>query len=69
MSGMRLDLKMWRLKNGYRQEDVAKTMGMSRVTYQSIELGKRDGRQSFWERLQKAYDIPDAEMWLLMKKQ
>ena len=66
---MRLNLKMWRLSKKLNQAEVAETMGMSRVTYQSIELGKRDGRQSFWERLQKAYDIPDADMWLLMKKQ
>ncbi|MBO7735973.1 MAG: helix-turn-helix transcriptional regulator [Methanobrevibacter sp.] len=68
MTTIRLGFKAWRVRHGYRQEDVAQKMGMSRITVQSIELGKRDGRQSFWERFQETFQVEDKDMWELMKK-
>jgi transcriptional regulator with XRE-family HTH domain len=51
------------------QEEFCERIGFSRGAYSAIESGKRDGRQSFWVALQKAFDIPDAEMWNLKKNE
>ena len=65
---MRTNLKLFRVKNGLSQEDIAFKIGCGRATYASVETGKRNGTNSFWLALQKAFSIPDSEMWGLIKR-
>ena len=64
---MRDNLKAYRVQRRLNQADVARAMGCTRQTYAAVEAGTRDGRQAFWNDLQKALDVPDAEMWNLQK--
>lgn len=64
---MRTNLKILRVKNNLTQEEMANRIGCTRTTYSSIEKGERNGRQSFWVNLQKAFDIPDNELWGYIK--
>ena len=66
---MRMNLKIFRVKKNMSHEEIAQRIGFSRAAYSAIEAGKREGRQAFWESLQKAFDIPDAEMWALKKNE
>jgi len=65
---MRTNLKLLRVKHGLTQEGMAEKIGCTRCTYAAIETGARNGRKFFWQSLQKAFGIPDAEMWLLQKQ-
>ena len=49
------------------QEEFSKKIGVSRVMYSSIELGRRHGGLSFWTMFQKAFSVPDCDMWNLIK--
>ena len=64
----RTNLKVFRVKLKLSQEQIAEKIGCRRATYAAIESGKRNGRQSFWVELQKAFNIPDDELWGLMKR-
>lgn len=64
---MRMNLKLFRTKRDLTQGEIADKIGCERGTYAAIENGSRSGRQSFWEKLQKAFEIPESEMWELMK--
>ena len=66
---MRLNLKVFRVKHGMTQEKIAERIGHTRASYSAIEAGKRNGREAFWNALQKAFNIPDAEMWALKKNE
>lgn len=50
-----------------KQAEIAEMCGVSRNTYRYIEQGKRDGSQAFWRKLQREFNVPDSEMYLLMK--
>lgn len=65
----RTNLKVFRIKQGLTQAEIAKKIGCNRTTYAEIENGKRSGRESFWQKLQEAFSIPDAEIWELTKKE
>ena len=65
---MRTTLKLLRVKHNLTQEEMADKIGVSRCTYAAIENGTRNGRDFFWESLQKAFNIPDEDMWKLKKK-
>lgn len=62
---MRKNLKLFRVKQDLTQAEIAAKIGCTRATYSAIESGSRDGRKTFWRDLQKAFGIPDAEMWSL----
>ena len=64
---MRTNLKLFRVKKRFSQEEFAACIGCTRATYSSIESGSRDGRFVFWRDLQAAFGIPDAEMWAVIK--
>lgn len=64
---MRTNLKVLRVKHKLSQEQMAEKLGYRRATYSAIENGKRTGRQAFWLDFQKAFDIPDSELWGYMK--
>lgn len=66
---MRTNLKVFRVKRNLSQEQMADKIGCNRVTYSAIENGRRNGKQSFWVAFQKAFDIPDNEVWQLIKNE
>lgn len=66
---MRENLKDFRLKQRMSQEEFAKSIGYSRVMYQQVESGVRDGTLDFWNAIQERFVLPDAEMWALTKKE
>ena len=63
---MRKNLKIFRIKQNLSQTEISDRIGCSRATYAAIESGSRCGRQTFWADLQKAFELPDSEMWPLM---
>lgn len=64
---MRKNLKLFRVAHNLTQEEIADKIGFARATYSAIEKGRRNGKQPFWESLQKTFKIPATEMWELMK--
>lgn len=64
---MRENLKDFRLKQRMSQEEFAKAIGYSRVMYQQVESGVRDGTLGFWNAIKERFALPDAEMWALTK--
>lgn len=64
---MRTNLKVFRVKQKLSQEEIAKKCGCKRATYSAIECGTRSGKGTFWSNFQTAFNVPDAEMWELMK--
>lgn len=66
---MRINLKVFRIKQHMTQKEISARLGYSRATYAAIENGVRNGRYYFWADLQAAFDVTDAEMWELMKNE
>lgn len=64
----RTNLKLLRVKSKLSQEQMAEKIGCTRATYSAIECGSRNGRDTFWQDFQKAFDIPDQELWGYMKR-
>lgn len=64
---MRLNLKLFRVKHKLNQSEIAKKIGVTRQTYAHIEQGKRMGNHHFWNNLQTVFNVPDDEMYKLMK--
>lgn len=62
---MRTELKVLRVKNNLTQKDIATKLGISYPTYNLIEQGKRKGSTDFWRKMQKLFNLSDAEMWQL----
>lgn len=46
---------------------MAEKLEVCKATYNFVETGKRQGNTEFWQNLQKAFDVPDEEMFKLMK--
>lgn len=63
----RRNLKIFRVRQGLTQEEIAREIGVCRSTYAEIEAGKRECNTRFLKKLQNVYKIPDAEMWALTK--
>lgn len=65
---MRLNLKIFRISHDLTQEEMAEKIGVSRMTYSNVESGRRGGQLDvFWNNLQKAFNVPDSEMYNIMK--
>lgn len=64
---MRTELKVLRVKHKMTQAQFAEKIGVSRGMYALIEQGNRNGTQEVWQRLQTAFNVPDGEIWRLMK--
>lgn len=62
---MRTDLKVLRVKNKLTQQQLANKLGVSVVTYNLIEQGKRQGSKDFWFKLQQLFKLADGELWQL----
>lgn len=65
----RINLLVLRMKHHLTQEEMADKIGCSRITYSLVECGRRDGKKSFWDNLQKVFNIADEDMWKLQKKE
>lgn len=66
---MRLNLKLFRIKHKMTQGEFADKLGVNRAGYSMIEQGKRDGTMTFWSKLKETFNIPENEMWSLMKNE
>lgn len=63
----RTNLKLFRVKHKLSQEEIAAKIGCIRATYSAIECGKRNGRETFWGDLRKAFNISENELSELKK--
>ena len=63
----RRNLYLLRCKHLLTQAEFAAKIGVSVRGYQNIEWGERDGKASFWSKIQKVFNISDADMYSLMK--
>lgn len=66
--GERLNLKIFRIQQKMTQAEFAEKIGCNRGTYAAIEKGNRNGIHKFWFNLQHAFNISDADMWALKKR-
>lgn len=64
---MRNGLYLFRHGQRLSQSKIAEIIGCSRATYSSIETGARNGSMKFWQKLQTAFGISDAEIGGLMR--
>lgn len=64
---MRMNLKLLRVSNRLTQDEMASKLGCARCTYAAIEGGTRTGGASFWKMVQLVFNVPDEEMYPLMK--
>lgn len=64
---VRHNLYMFRCDKRLTQAQIAAEIGVSRQVYAYVEKGKRSGNQAFWDNLQKAFNVPDTEMYALQK--
>ena len=64
---MRNGLYMFRHGMRLTQAEMALRIGCNRASYAAIESGKRNGRVAFWNKLQAAFGVSDAEMGGLMR--
>lgn len=64
----RIKLKQFRIGLQLTQQEIADKLDITVTGYGAIENGKRDGCSQFWEKLQKAFNISDSDMYGLMKK-
>lgn len=65
--GKRLNLKAFRASKDLSQSEMAEILGIQRTTYAAIEQGARQGSVTTWQTLQDAFEIPNEEMYSLMK--
>ena len=63
----RHNLYVFRCDKRLTQAEMAELLGISRITYANIERGKRSGDHAVWRTLQEVFNVPDAEMYSLMK--
>ena len=64
---MRNGLYMFRHGMRLSQAEMANKIGCNRATYAAIEIGARNGRMTFWNKLQKAFGVSDADIGALMR--
>lgn len=59
---MRNGLYMFRHGKRLSQAEISAKIGCNRSTYAAIESGTRNGRAVFWNALQNAFGLTDAEI-------
>lgn len=62
----RYNLKMYRMKQGLTQKEMATKLGISKSNYVSIELGLTDPSFKFLQRFSEVFNYSDV--WDLFKK-
>ena len=65
--GKNLILKSKRVAVGLSQQDVSERLGITLTAYSLIETGKRMGKLETWIKIQNLFQIPDSEMWNIIK--
>lgn len=63
----RHNLYMLRCEHKLTQAEFAAKIGVSSRGYQNVEWGERDGTGEFWAAIQRVFNVPDADMYSLMK--
>ena len=63
----RRNLKVFRVSKGLSQQEMADVLGVSRSTYGDAERGKRLCSQRLLDKLQKTFDLSDADVWQMTK--
>lgn len=63
----RTNLKIFRIRQDLTQSAMAERIGYDRAGYSLVEMGARNPSIDFFTNLQKAFDVPDYEMWELTK--
>lgn len=56
-----------RKKKNLTQVQAAQRAGIPINVYQRIEEGKNKGKIDTWDRIQEFYEVPDEEMWKVIK--
>lgn len=64
---MRINLKVFRIKHGFSQDEFANKVGVSRGCYGAIERGFRNGNKKFWNNLKIEFDITEDDLRELRK--
>lgn len=64
---MRHNLYLFRCDQRMTQAQIAEKLGVSRQLYASIEKGRQRVSAEFWSTLQRVFEIPDADMYGLMR--
>lgn len=65
----RKNLKIFRILHDLTQNDMAQHIGCGRDAYSAIETGARNPSYEFIEKLQAAFDIPNADVWGLLERE
>ena len=63
----RMNLLKFRGAMALTQDVISSRIGVNRQYYAAVERGRINGNPDFWAKLQKAFDIPDSEMYPLQK--
>lgn len=63
----RRNLKILRAKHGLTQREIAAKIGVCRSIYGEVENGTRKCSVDFLAKLQRAFNIPDADIWQYSK--
>ena len=64
------NLKLYSLRNakGLSQVEAAKKLNIPINVYTRLELGCTSGKVENWCKIQELYEVPDEEMWSLIKE-
>lgn len=67
---MKKNLKLYarRAAKGLSQVEAAKKLDMPINVYTRIEHGETSGKIENWCKIQELYEVPDEEMWDLIKE-
>lgn len=60
-------LYMLRVNNKWTQAEAATQLDIPLATYKLMEQGKQEGKPRTWLKVQKVYNVHDADMWELIK--
>lgn len=68
MAEKKSKLELYRLKKKVTQKELAEATHTTIIYISYIENGKRNGTVKFWKAVQDYLEIPDEEMWLIIKR-
>ena len=62
-----IQLFTMRKQRGWSQAEVANKLKIPVNLYAAIEQGKSRGKVDVWLKIQDLYEVPDSDMWKLIK--
>lgn len=62
-----LQLFTLRKAAGLSQIETAKKLGIPVNLYAAIERGESNGKTAVWAKIQALFEVPDEDMWQLIK--